>query len=213
MSIFMKSLRLATMLVCGLSLQPALQAAETPGDENPDWPCEQILVPEIAPAVVWAGPSIEGMQDAWRKDAEVESLVQRLTSADYNLDNADNDIGAFAKRQPAAEKDHKLTLLFAGVIQRLNEVRSNELNDIMRYARGQSDRANQLSGELDEMVKLQDDPSEAAQKRLALIQGEMELKQRMFDDREAFIQHLCGRPVVIEQKVGTLARTIAYYLD
>ena len=83
----------------------------------------------------------------------------------------------------------------------------------MRYARGQADRANQLSGELDEMVKLQDDPSEAAQKRLALMQGEMELKQRMFDDREAFIQHLCGRPMVIEQKLGSLARTIAYYLD
>ena len=28
-----------------------------------DWPCEQALVPEVSAAVVWDGPSIEGLAD------------------------------------------------------------------------------------------------------------------------------------------------------
>ncbi|MEJ2453558.1 MAG: hypothetical protein P8103_05310 [Candidatus Thiodiazotropha sp.] len=181
--------------------------------QNPDWPCPQILVPELQAAIVWAGPSIEGMEAAWQQDPEIEALVRKLTAPAYDMDAADTEIAAFAESQKPAEKDHKLTLLFAGVLNSLNEERGEQLNGIMRYARGQSARAERLSEELDEMVRLQDDPSSEAQERFALMQKEMDLKQRIFDEREMFIQHLCTRPVVVEQKLGVLARTIAYYLD
>lgn len=213
MSRSMKTMRLMACLICGFGLPLALHAADAETPDNPDWPCEQILVPEIPPAVVWAGPPITGLQETWQKTADVEALVRRVTSPDYDLDAADAEIGDFAAKQDAARKDHTLTLLFAGVIQTLNEMRRKELDGIMRYARGQAARANQLSENLDEMIRLESDTSEAAKSRLAMMQKEMELKQRMFDEREAFIQHLCSRPVVIEQKLGSLARTIAYYLD
>lgn len=192
-------------------LPTILQAEET--GQNPDWPCEQILVPEVPAAVVWAGPSIEGLEAAWRQDAAIEALVQRLSAPDYDADAADAEIAAFADAQAPADKNHKLTLLFAGVLQSLNDARDKQLSGIMRYARGQAARADRLSEELDEMVRLQDDPSAEAQERFALMSKEMELKQRIFDEREMFIQHLCTRPMVIEQKLGVLARTIAYYLD
>ncbi len=203
--------RFIICLLCVLAWAFGNVHAESP--PNPDWPCEQILVTEIPPAVVWDGPSLAELQESWRGQAEVAGLVKRLTSSDYDLDDADREIGEFAARQDPAQKDHRLTQLFAGVIETLNEVRSKELDGIMRYARGQSVRADRLSEDLDQMVRLQDDPSQEAQQRLALMQSEMELKQRMFDEREAFIQHLCTRPAVVEQKLGQLARTIAYYLD
>ncbi|MES9991337.1 MAG: hypothetical protein ABW098_05250 [Candidatus Thiodiazotropha sp.] len=185
----------------------------SPRQQNPDWPCEQALVHEVPAAVVWDGPSINGMEQAWEQEKEVERLVREFTAPDYDVDGADAAIDAFSSKLEGTEKEHKLTLLFAGVIQSLNERRNKEHVGILRYARGQSARANRLSQELDEMVTLQDDPSEAAQTRLALMQQEMEIKQRMFDEREAFIQHLCTRPRVIEERLGVLARTIAYYLD
>jgi len=195
------------------ALMPWIGHAQEAAETNPDWPCEQILVREIPPAVVWDGPSITELQESWRSRPEVARLVKRLVSPDYDLDEADREIGEFAAGQDPAQKNHSLTLLFAGVIESLNEQRAKELNGIMRYARGQSERAERLSEEMDQMVRLQDDPSEEAQRRLALMQSEMELKQRMFDERESFIQHLCTRPVVVEQKLGQLARTIAYTLD
>lgn len=196
-------------LISGCSLAQVLVAEDRPAD----WPCEQILVKDVPAAVVWAGPSIAGMERSWEQDSEVKKLVEQFVSPYYDLDAADAVLEDFSSKQDPARKDHKLTLLFAGVIQTLNEARKKKLDGIMRYARGQAARANRLSEELDEMVQLQDDPSPAAQERLALMQKEMEIKQRMFDERETFIQHLCTRPMVIEERLGSLARSIAYYLD
>jgi hypothetical protein len=196
-------------MITGCALAQALVAEDRP----PDWPCEQILVKDVPAAVVWAGPSIDGLEQAWEQDEEVKKLVERFISPYYDLDAADQALADFSSKQDPAQKDRKLTLLFAGVIQTLNEDRKKKLDGIMRYARGQAARADRLSRELDEMVQLQDDPSPTAQERLALMEREMEIKQRMFDEREAFIQHLCTRPMVIEERLGSLARSIAYYLD
>jgi hypothetical protein len=189
-------------------------ALPTYGDDRPpDWPCVQALVREIPAAVVWSGPSIEELGDTWERDKEVARLVQRFVSPRYDVDAADAEIAEFSSKQDPQQKDSRLALLFSGVIQTLNEARKRKLNGIMRYARGQAARANKLSEELDEMVQLQGDPSPASQGRLSLMHKEMEIKQRMFDDREDFIEHLCTRPRVIEERLGSLARTIAYYLD
>ncbi|MET0009475.1 MAG: hypothetical protein ABW109_16565 [Candidatus Thiodiazotropha sp. 6PLUC4] len=199
------------LFVCLISINIPLQVAAE--EKNPDWPCEQAYVSDVPAAVVWAGPSIDGMEKLWQHDKQIESLVLRFVSADYVVDDADREIAAFADQQIPEEKDNKLTLLFAGVIESLNVKRKKELDGITRYAQGQAERANRLSEELDEMVRLQDDPSPDAQARFILMQNEMEIKQRMFDERETFIQYLCTRPRVVEEKLGSLARTIAYYLD
>ena len=202
------------LLICLAAMTLSMNLfAEEKNQQNPDWPCEQIYIYEISPAVVWAGPSTAGMEALWQQDEEIQRLVNRFTSPDYDVENADKEIADFAERQNPEEKDRKLTLLFSGVLEALNNKRKKELNGITRYARGQAARANRLSEELDEMIGLQDDPSPAAQERFQLMQSEMEIKQRMFDEREAFIQHLCTRPRIVEERLGTLARAIAYYLD
>ncbi|MES9831772.1 MAG: hypothetical protein ABW139_05960 [Candidatus Thiodiazotropha sp. DIVDIV] len=202
------------LFICLLTISvPLLLQAEERDQPNPDWPCVQAYVPVVSAAVVWAGPSIKGMDQVWEQDKEIGSLVHQFTAPDYVVEDAEKEIADFADRQKREEKDHKLTLLFAGVIDSLNAKRKKELDGITLYAQGQAARANRLSEELDEMIRLQDDPSSAAQERFALMQGEMEIKQRMFDERETFIQYLCTRPRVVEEKLGSLARAIAYYLD
>src|SRR5262249_51847498 len=46
----------------------------------PDWPCNQIKVPEISVAAVWAGPSIDDVGNAWEEDATIRDLVARLAA-------------------------------------------------------------------------------------------------------------------------------------
>jgi flagellum-specific peptidoglycan hydrolase FlgJ len=203
---------IAVLTLCGFLTGYAYADNHQP-EESMDWPCQQALVTEVPAAVVWAGPSIEGLAAAWEQDDEVSLLVNRMTSPDYDTDSADGEIERFSNAQTSAGKDDKLTLLFAGVHQSLNFMRKKELDGIIRYSQGQAARADRLSQELDEMVRLQDDSSPQAQERLAMMRKEMEIKHRMFDEREAFIEHLCTRPILIEEKLGILARTIAYYLD
>ena len=41
----------------------------------PDWPCNQVKVPEISVAAVWAGPAIDDVGNAWGEDAAITSFV------------------------------------------------------------------------------------------------------------------------------------------
>src|SRR5262249_28920683 len=54
----------------------------------PDWPCNQIKVPEISIAAVWAGPSIDDVGNAWEEDATIRDLVARLAARRTPLDDA-----------------------------------------------------------------------------------------------------------------------------
>ena len=188
-------------------------ASVSADDSNPDWPCDQALVPEVSAAVVWDGPSIEGLSDQWQSDAEVAGLVQRLVARGSDPAESDRLIASFAATQPAAERDRRLTLLFAGVLQRLN-ADWRLLNDgILRYSRDQEQRARVLDAHLAELVELESDPSPEAAKRLAELQEQLVLEQRIFDDREKTIPFLCTRPRAVEQRIGELARSIVAHLE
>ena len=211
----MNNLRFFACLVFAAGVSPGMVSASaaTPGGAaHPDWPCEQILVPEVSAAVVWAGPSIEGLQGAWQQVGPVNRLVQRITAPGYDQHAADQQIAQFASALESQEKQRMLTLLFAGVFEELNSERSRMLSGILRYSRGQAERADRLGKDMDAMASLED-ASSADGVRLEAMRQQMTLRQRIFDEREEFIQHLCSRPVVVEQRLGFLARSIASHLD
>ncbi len=196
-----------------LSLAASLTDAAAPAPQDPDWPCEQALVPEIPAAVVWAGPLVDGLSSAWETVPDVSRLVQRITSPVYDQGSAEQEIAAFASMQEPRQKDEMLTLLFAGVLDTLNRDRSRMLQGILRYSRGQSARAMRLGEDLDEIVRLEEATTSDSRLKLEALRTGVLLEQRIFDEREGSIQFLCSRPVAIEQRLGFLARTIAAHLD
>ena len=208
----MKRISIPTGLFIGLAMTLVVRA-QYPGSVDPDWPCEQVLVPEVPAAVIWAGPPVDGLENTWRDNSRVRSTVHRLTAPGYPLASAERDIESFAGQQAAQRKDELLTLLFAGVLHELNRDRSMMLEGIKRYTRGQSARAERLGETLDEMVRLEEDSSTTAQSRLDALRKQLLMQQRIFDEREEFIQYLCTRPVEVEQRLGVLARSIASHLD
>ena len=46
----------------------------------PDWPCNQIKVPEMSVAAVWAGPPIDDVDSIWEQDPAVRNLVAQLAA-------------------------------------------------------------------------------------------------------------------------------------
>ena len=61
----------------------------------PDWPCNQVKVPEISVAAVWAGPVIDDVGDAWEKDPAIRDLVARLAARRTPLEDAQKAISDF----------------------------------------------------------------------------------------------------------------------
>jgi hypothetical protein len=191
------------MLAAGLSAQ----AAE---GQNADWPCQQGLVPDISPAVVWDGPSVEGL--VWRDQPEVAVLVERIIPSQTTIESAEQQVASFAAALPRQDKDRMLTLLFAGVLEALNQDRSRLINGIQRYSRDQARRAEEIGKQLDELVGLERATSEDAASKAQALRARLELQERVFDERERSIRFLCLRPVAVEERLGALARMIAGHL-
>jgi hypothetical protein len=61
----------------------------------PDWPCAQAKVPEISLPAVWAGPSLDDVQDKWKDDAKLAALVARLAARRTPLEEAQKDASEF----------------------------------------------------------------------------------------------------------------------
>jgi len=115
-------------------LAPGAVVAADP--RYPDWPCNQLKVPEISVAAVWAGPSIDGVGGTWENDPKIGELVPRLAARRTPMDEAEKLIADFLTGG-AAEKEDKAKRLFAGVFETLNRQRSEVMTGVERITRKQ----------------------------------------------------------------------------
>jgi hypothetical protein len=99
---------------------------------SPDWPCVQRKVTTVSAAQVWDGPSIEGLSDF---DPEIRDLTAVLQSRRVPIAEAEKAIKQFAAAQPDAERDRRLTLLFASVHASMNTDRSFVVGQIEEFQR------------------------------------------------------------------------------
>ncbi|SMF60053.1 hypothetical protein SAMN06265365_121114 [Tistlia consotensis] len=193
------SLALAASLV--LLLAAPVRAEEA---QDADWPCAQRLVPELSAATVWAGPPLDDALATWQDDEEVVRLVGEASARSVPLDQARQKIAAFADGL-TADRDARLTRLFAGLLQTINSERSSIIAGIGRYTRKQralAARIEQTGSELDKPADQSD------QKTRSQLQQRQEWDIRIYQDREHSTKYLCQQPVDLEQRLFQLARVI-----
>ncbi len=182
--------------------------------EDPDWPCIQRKVPEITAGIVWAGPPIEDLTASWTDSVQIRDLVGRLSLRRTPLDEAAAEIGQFAA-ELGADKDQRLTLLFAGLLETINRERTEIMSGIVRYAKRQralAEQVRQLTGELN-ALQLKDALSDAEQARVLEVEEKLLWDTRIFDEREQSLIYVCESPVLLEQRLFALAREIMAQLD
>ena len=182
--------------------------------EDPDWPCIQRKVPEITAGIVWAGPPVEDLTVSWSDSGRIRDLVERLALRRTPLEEAAAEIGQFAK-ELGADKDQRLTLLFAGLLETINRERTEIMSGIVRYAKRQralAEQVRQLTEELN-ALQLKDARSEAEQARIFEIEEKLLWDTRIFDEREQSLTYVCESPVLLEQRLFALAREIMAQLD
>jgi hypothetical protein len=186
----------------------ASAAAQVPrGRDQGDWPCRQAKVGTIALASIWAGPPIEAAQD-WRSDAEVAALVTRVSERRTPLDEAQSVIADYAKRLDKEQKNTRLAMLMAGVFDRLNSERDSVIAGLERYGRKQKDMAERVKSEIEALNAAQSE-SNGDQQKVADLSNRVQWDTRVFEDRRRALTFVCETPVLIEQRLGALARTIA----
>ena len=204
----MRYLSATAALVLGLTgatAQPAGRARD-----QSDWPCRQVKVATIALASVWSGPAIDAAQD-WRSDAELSALVGRVSERRTPLEDAQSAISDYARRL-GKDRNTKLTLLMAGVFDRLNRERADVIAGLERYGHRQKDMAERVRSEVEALNAAQSETSPDQQK-IGDLSNRVQWDTRVFEDRRRALTYVCETPVLIEQRLGALARMIAAAME
>jgi hypothetical protein len=198
-------------LIAGLSILAA--PAATAAGNDPDWPCVQRKVTEISAGQVWNGPPLDGIGDSWRDDDVVAELARTIASRRTDMAEAKERIAAFASAA-GAEKNRRLTLLFAGVLATINDERSSIIAGIGRYARRQQGLARKISAQSEELDKLPKDNAtdEQIDRREELLEMQA-WDSRIFRERERSLQYVCELPVLLDQRAFALGREVSAELD
>ena len=196
-------MRLLLGLVMAVGLASSARAADP---RNPDWPCVQVKVPELSVAAMWAGPPIDDVGRTWEDDAKVKDLVARLAARRLPLEEAQRVATDFLAGSGDA-KQARGKLLFAGLFATLDRLRSEVINGIERYTRRQREFAEQVRGKTLKLREMQDAPN-ADQKQVEELAEQVEWDTRIFEERRRTINYVCEVPVLIEQRLFALSRTI-----
>jgi len=191
-------------LVAGLAAATPATAAQS----DPEWPCIQVLVPRIASGQIWTGPPVEPVAQAWREDPAVRELALELAARRTPIETAREQIEAFATSLDPEVKDEKLTALFAGVLETINQDRASLIAGIKRFARTQQRLGDQVREANAALRELEGD--DASQRQA--LQEQRDWTIRIFNEREDSLTHLCEQPVVLERRAFALAREIASHL-
>jgi hypothetical protein len=179
--------------------------------QQPDWPCRQVRVPELSIASVWTGPALDDAMKYWRDDQTIADLVARLSQRRTPMNEAEALIAQFAKSSGDKRKE-RLTTLFAGVYDRMNDERRDVVNGLDRFGRRLKDMAGKAREETQTLRDLQDqkppDP-EAIRKASEALQWRL----RLFEEQRRMVGYVCESPALIEQRFGALARAIQHAME
>jgi hypothetical protein len=199
--------RSPALILAALLLAAGGMAAAPATGEDPDWPCAQRLVPEIAPGMIWAGPPLDAVDGA--PNPSVDALAGELAARRVPIADAEGQIEDFAKTLSEEQKDEQLTRLFARTLEIINRDRGSIIQGIRKYARGQQALAKTIT---EKNERLSEVAKDRVVERDALI-AERDWDIRIYDDRERSLTYLCEQPVLLEQRAFALARTIAGHLE
>jgi hypothetical protein len=195
-----------------LAIELALQGMAIAADPRfPDWPCNQVKVPEISVAAVWAGPSIDDVGNAWEDDAAIRELVARLAARRTPLDDAQKTISDVVTGTES-ERQKKAKLIFAGLFKTLNQERGEVMQGIERYFRKQKEFSDQIRSRILQLRELQNRP-DPDQSRIDELTNRVEWDTRIFEDRRKTMNFVCEVPVLIEQRLFALSRSIQQSLE
>ena len=196
--------RFLALAVVGLAMSSGEAHAQATPAADPDWPCVQRLLPEIAGGMVWAGPPLDEVDEP-KDDRAFNALSKELAARRVPIEEAEQQIGDYAgENGPDA-----LAALFKATLEIINDDRASIINGIKKFSRGQrllADKINAKNQELETM-----DRSDVLARDTAVAERDWDI--RIFEDRRKSLTYLCEQPVLLEQRAFALARSLASHLE
>jgi hypothetical protein len=192
---------LLTAMVVATTLQMTAARSAPPRSEDPDWPCQERLIPQLAAAAYWNGPL--DSQGDWQADPEVADLVRRLAPRRVTTQQGLAEIDAFAKTA-AADRTSRLALVFRGLLEETDRERAGLIEKLKQIGRRQRELAELVAELAEELRSL---PAGADEERLDLRQRH-DFTVRNFEEVQRTIRYACEAPIGLDARLGAWARAL-----
>jgi hypothetical protein len=200
------SIRNFTFAAAAVAAVSSSQPAHALDPRYPDWPCQQLKVPEISIASVWNGPPIESIDAIKPTDPKETELVARLAARRTPMDDAKKLIADFVVGSKE-EKQEKAKTLFAGLYSTLNAQRDDVMDGIERFSRKQKTMAADVREQAQKLREMQDKATND-QAQSEEIANRLAWQTRIFEDRQKATSYVCDVPVQLEKRLFDLSSAI-----
>ena len=201
----------ALCVMAALALFSTAQAYEP----KKNWPCVQVKVPDLSPAMMWAGPELSGPAADWRQSPNAATLAKKLIVRRYSDEQIAEFVASFAKQLDQDQRSVEMTRLFAASFDLVAAERRDIIAGIERFTKRQrelADNVRKIRAELETSLKIENpSPEQLAARRE--IEGRLNWQTRIFDDREKSTRFVCEVPTLLEQRLFLIAREIVNNID
>lgn len=197
---------LALTVVVSVMSSGKVDAQAAPAD--PDWPCVQRLLPEIAGGMVWSGPPLDDVEPPG-SDRAFADLAGELAARRVPIEDAERQITDYAGTLNGSGKPEMLAALFKETLGIINDDRASIINGIKKFSKGQRTLADKINAKNQEIEAM--DRSDILKHDAAVAERDWDI--RIFEDRRQSLVYLCEQPVLLEQRAFALARSLASHLE
>ncbi len=174
--------------------------------QNPDWPCQQRLVPKLAAAAYWNGPPLAGLGD-WQADPAVADLVRRLAPRRVTTTEGLTEIAAFA-RGLSGDRGRRLALAFLGLLDESDRERSTLIDELEQIGHRQRELAALVSRLGAELGTIPAGATGATAATRIDLQQRYDFTTRNFEEIQRTIRYACETPVELDARLGAWARAL-----
>ena len=182
-------------------------AAGAAAEEIRDWPCDAPLAERFEPAQLWGGPLPSSLPEGWRADPGVRQVVEFAANPENPPGQGAKQIRAFAAPL-GAEREERLLLLFAGLLDRFNLLREfviEGVRDFVLRAKILRDAVAQNDAALAALPAEGGARAEAQRRAYADARSQ---DARSMDDAMEEAEFLCRRYGYLERKLRELTAAI-----
>lgn len=196
-------------LGAAMLLPPTSHQVTARDTSTPNWPCVQRKVENLTPGQIWDGPPIKGLK-GWWSDKPTMELINVLAARRTSKEEAEKAIKAFADTYPEDKRDAALTLMFAGLFDKVNSTRRGVIQGIERYYKAQEKRALKIEEMGTELNKLEvaAENDEAAKAKFEQAKTDYDWASRIFQERQSNMPLACEVPVSIDEHLFQVTRLI-----
>ncbi len=100
-----------------------LGIAPASAEEIRDWPCDAPYAERFDPVQIWGGALPRPLAEGWRQDADVREVVEFAANPENTPRQGAKRIAKFAAPLGGDEREERLMLVFAGLLDQFNLLR------------------------------------------------------------------------------------------